>query len=162
MDDRRGFLGRLLTFCGVAAVAPNVMALPGPKRDEGTFLSCEPALVEMKRLNGQTGWVPNRFVFRGWTFFWTGWKPAYPTDVYVGQWCAFEGVDKRDLKSRHFYSSYPGASGAYFPGYLFDISIKDWQKYVTWETSEAEKERYRLECLKELMRLIDENVAVAE
>jgi hypothetical protein len=160
MDDRRGFIGRLLTFCGVAAVAPKVIALPSSKRDEGTFLSYEPALVELKRA---TGFVPNKFFFRGFTFWWTGWKGCENSDVQVCQWCACEGPLKYapGYDRRLFYASYPGFEGRYIPGAIFDISIKEGQEIPMWNTSEKEKERYRLECLQRLMAVIDKNVSVA-
>jgi hypothetical protein len=150
MADRRGFIGRLLTFCGVAAVAP-AMSLPeGPKRDEFPVL---------KRF---TSAVPDLFSYKGFTVWWTGWKACENMDVEVCQWCACEGP--RGYAPNYdrllLYASYPGDEGRYYPGAIFDISIKKGQEVPNGKSTEEEKFQYRLLCLQRLMKLIDERVEV--
>lgn len=149
MADRRGFLGRLLTFCGLAAVAPVISLPESPKRDDKLF--------EMKRFSVN---VADRFIYKGFTIFWTGWKSDLNNSFYAGQWCAFEGRERRYLWGKHFYASYPGGEGQTFPGAVFDISWKtDQLGFVPgpW-SSEEDLQRYKMLCLNRLMKLIDEEV----
>lgn len=137
MADRRNFLKRLLMVGGVAAVIP--ISLP-----------------QLKRF---TVAVPDRFTYRGFTVYWTGWKTDIASMCEVSQWCAFHGT-WFDRSKRCFYASYPGGQGSCFPGDTFDISVKwKFQKIVNHDTSDEDKLRYRVECLRRLTALIDVSVA---
>jgi hypothetical protein len=150
MSDRRGFLGKLLTFCGVAAVAPSVSMAGSPKRDE---------LPVVEHLAGAPA-ISDRFIYKGFTVGWTGWKQDLSNNFEAGQWYAYNGK-KYGKSTKHFYASYPGGERQYWPGQIFDLSWQKWQLEYgipgPWSTDE-EKFRYRLMCLQHLMKLIDGNV----
>jgi hypothetical protein len=133
MSDRRGFLKGLLA-AGPVLVLEKGSPLPIMKR----FTSA----------------APDKFEYRGFKVFWTGWKSAFNSDIEVAQWCAYNGNSKHD-SVRCIYASYPGSQGLYFPGQIFDISIKEDQEVPTRKSSEEDKQRYRLQCLHRLMYLID-------
>jgi hypothetical protein len=154
MANRRGFIGKLLTFCGVAAVAPAISFPESPKRDE---LENEEPVV-LKRF---TAYAPNLFSYKGFTVWWTGWKYCDNMDVEVCQWCACEGPRRYapNYDRLLLYASYPGSEGKYLPGMIFDISIKKGQEVPSGKSTEEQKFLYKLLCLKRLMKLIDENLA---
>lgn len=137
MASRRDFLKGLVTVSGLAIVPQN-----------------------FKSKIFHSG-LSDRINYKGFHLFWTGWKGAENTDVLVSQWCGYEKGNKRDPNQRLFYASYPGSEGPYFRGEIFDISVKEGQIAPTQRISKAELEKFSIETLQRLMRLIDENVSVA-
>jgi hypothetical protein len=141
MSSRRNFLGKFLTFVGVAAIPTVTVAKP--------ILPDDLEVADQRRGDGYC------LKYKGFRLFWTGWKHDYNTVITVGQWVAYEGSDKYDPSGRHFYASYPGREGRFYPGQLFDISVQSEQKFPLRGMSEADKRVYVFDAFSRLIRLID-------
>jgi hypothetical protein len=145
-DSRRHFLKGILTVSGLAMTPMFQRDITLPDKIEADT----------------TSYPAHTLKYKGFLIRWTGWKSGFNTDVQVAQWLAYE--EPVGEKSRLFYASYPGREGQYYPEAIFDISIKTEQfgHVPTYITSLEDKQKYMLETLERLMRLIDANVAVAE
>lgn len=98
--SRRGIFGALIG----AATAASAVAISKP----------EAQYPDVVTVNGRT-----------WTVNWTGWKKELASTFSVGQWIAEEKDTSHDIK---VYSSFPGASGGYYSGHIFDVFLKAHQE----------------------------------
>lgn len=142
MADRRDFLKGILTVSGLAMTPVFSRDIELPEEVEADT----------------TSYPAFNLKYKGFSLYWTGWKHVYNQDILVGQWCAY---GENYPKDRCFYASYPGDARQYWPGQLFDISIKEGQDIPVWGTSLEKKKQYMLETLQRLMALIDSSVGVA-
>lgn len=146
MSDRRHFLKGVLTVSGLSMTPLFQRDIPLPEDIEADT----------------TSYPAHTLRYKGFYVRWTGWKSSFNSDFLVGQWLAYE--EPISISSRRFYASYPGDEGKYHPGAIFDVSIRREQLNFapTHITSLEDKQKYMLETLQRLMRLIDANVSVAE
>lgn len=131
MDNRRGFFGKLLGLFGVAAFPIETKAVVAPP-------------------------VAHEFKYKNFLIHWTGWKSSYTTDLQFGQWVAYENISDWRRK-RLLYASYPGGEDRFYVGQLFDLSLKEGQIPVSWNTEDRDKIKCEVECLQRLIKLIDRN-----
>lgn len=92
--------------------------------------------------------------YRDFELRWTGWKGAVDNLSQVGQWLAY-GIPGTKAEGVYFYSSIPGYSGRFSKGESFNIALRPWQIYITYEISEEEKEFEKQKAYEILLMEID-------
>jgi hypothetical protein len=91
--------------------------------------------------------------YRGFGLRWRGWFPISNMDVMCGQWIAYDPV-----KSLNVYSAYPGGVYKFYPGQLFDLSVREEQIPVPDLNATPEHlERCKQDAYKLLISFIDEH-----
>lgn len=94
--------------------------------------------------------------YRGFKLRWRGFYALPNSDCVIGQMIAYN-PHLKDGWGFHVYSSYPGGTGRFFEGQLFDTSIQDSQQCPTCLSSKEALMRWRTEAFDRLVDYIDEH-----
>lgn len=127
--NRRDLLKKIGIGIPAVAMVPFVSALELPKAAPNT---------------------PDDFMFHGWRVVWRGWRDMPNMDVRVGFWVGYGAREDQ----YHLYSAWPGPTGCVPRGGVLNIMRQADQEMPTIESTEADMNWYRNECLERLRRVI--------
>lgn len=94
--------------------------------------------------------TPNRKIIDGWLVKWRDWQDIANQDVKVGVWFAYP----INLEGWGLYSAYPGNCGAFVPGSMLDLMVKDFQTLPTIMSSDEDLAVFKAQALDRLKELI--------
>jgi hypothetical protein len=136
--NRRGFLSRL-PFLGAVAVLPAIEQIPG-----------------LTKVEDPSGY---NYRYLGYKLHWTGWKYDLQSEDLAGQWLAasvdyVNGAGENYRDRRFLYANSGGRSGPYHRGDVFDMTVVDPSRRITWKSSEMDRKRVQRRTLQDMIELI--------
>lgn len=109
----------------------------------------------------------NKLMYRCFEIQWTDWKQMTNMSCFTAQWLArgprivrnndpFGSVlIKEWIEDVWIYSSTPGDVRRYHPGQMFDVSVKEGQTLITFDSTQEQRDIEKSKALEALKKFID-------